>query len=79
MTEDSFVTALADLGAPCALDVEGRLAVLRPIAPHAWVSDAETRGRVVALALTHGFTHVALDLADLHLGGERAGAPVSGD
>jgi hypothetical protein len=79
VTGDAFVRALTELGVPCALDVEERLAVLRPIAPHAWVSDAETRARVVALALTHGFTHVALDLAELHMGGERAGAPVSGD
>jgi len=34
---------------------------------------------VVALAQEHGFTHGAVDLADVHSKGERSGAVVSGD
>ena len=75
----SLEDALAALGVPCAVDVEQRLAILRPM-PHATgFTQLATRTRIVALAREHGFTHVALDLADIDTTGERTGAVVSGD
>jgi hypothetical protein len=71
--------ALAALGVPCAVEAEQRLAVLRPKVQGSTFAQPAMRARIVALALEHGFTHVAVDLADVHTTGERAGAVVSGD
>ena len=79
MTAAALETALASLGLPCTVEAEQRLAVLRPKVDGSSFSPTALRARIVALALEHGFTHVALDLADVHTTGERAGAAVSGD
>lgn len=81
MTAAALESALASLGVPCAVEADHRLAVLRPKALEGGSSFAKpaVRARIVALALEHGFTHVALDLADVDTTGERAGAVVSGD
>ena len=70
--------ALASLGVPCTVEAEQRLAVLRAKVDGSSLAPPAVRARIVALALEHGFTHVALDLADVHLSGERRGAAVSG-
>ena len=79
MTAAALETALASLGLPCLVEAEQRLAVLRLKVDGRSFAAPEIRARIVALALEHGFTHVALDLADVHTRGERPGAAVSGD
>jgi hypothetical protein len=79
MTAAALESALASLGVPCAVEAEQRLAVLRPKVQGSSFAKPAVRARIVALALEHGFTHIALDLADIHTTGERAGAVVSGD
>jgi predicted kinase len=79
VTAAALEAALASLGVPCAVDAEQRLAVLRPTVSATNFAQPAMRARIVALAQEHGFTHVALDLADVHSKGERRGAVVSGD
>ena len=71
--------ALVSLGLPCGVEAEQRLAILRPKVQASSFAQPAVRARIVALALEHGFTHVALDLADIHSTGERTGAVVSVD
>ena len=79
MTSAAMESALASLGLPCTVEAEERLAILRPKLSGINFAQPAVRARIVALAQEHGFTHVALDLADVHLKGERRGAVVSGD
>ena len=79
MTAAALESALTSLGVPCVVEAEQRLAVLRPKVQGSSFATPAVRARIVALALEHGFTHVALDLTDIHTRGERAGAVVSGD
>ena len=79
MTAAALESALTSLGVPCAVEADQRLAVLRPKVQGSGFAKPAVRARIVALALEHGFTHVALDLADIHTTGERTGAVVSGD
>ena len=79
MTAATLESALASLGVPCVVEAEQRLAILRPTVHGSSFAKPAVRARIVALALEHGFTHVALDLADVQTTGERAGAVVSGD
>ena len=79
MTAAALETALASLGLPCLVEAEQRLAVLRLKVDGRSFAAPAIRARIVALALEHGFTHVALDLADVHSKAERRGAAVSGD
>lgn len=79
MTAAALENALASLGLPCSVEAEQRLAILRPKLSGINFAQPEVRARIVAMAQEHGFTHVALDLADVHSKGERRGAVVSGD
>lgn len=79
MTAAALESALASLGVPCTVEARQRLAVLRPKVDSSSFAPAAVRAKIVAMALEHGFTHVALDLADVHTTGERTGAAVSGD
>ena len=79
MTAAALESALASLGVPCTVEAEQRLAVLRPKVDGSAFAPRAVRARIVAVALEHGFTHVALDLADFHTTEERTGAAVSGD
>ena len=79
MTAAALEGALASLGVPCTVEAEQRLAILRPKVSGTNFAQAAMRARIVALAQEHGFTHVALDLGDVHSNGERRGAAVSGD
>ena len=78
MTAAALENALASLGVPCIVEAQQRLAVLRPKVNGSSFAPPAVRARIVALALEHGFTHVALELADVHSSGERTGAAVSG-
>lgn len=57
----TLASALAAQGVPCRVESRGRLAVLVAADP-APLGDPATRRRVAALAMAHGFTHVALEL-----------------
>jgi hypothetical protein len=58
--------ALRSIGTDVRVEQRDRLAVLAATADDALpdLSDAATRRAIVALASRHGFTHVALELAD---------------
>ena len=69
----ALATAIADLGVQCALEARGGLALLLPAQESvATLQSPETRRAVLALARTHGFTHVAIELPkDRRIAGER--------
>ena len=79
MTAAALEHALAALGVPCVVEAQERLAVLRPSTDAAILADPAVRAQVVALAMHHGFTHVAVELANLATAEERTGATVSGN
>ena len=59
-----LAAALARLGMPCAVESRARLALLAaPAGVAERLARIEARREVIALAKSHGFTHVALELA----------------
>ena len=54
--------ALSGLGLSCMIEAHERLAVIVPTGAMPELSDAAVRREIQALAIAHGFTHVALDL-----------------
>ena len=79
MTCESFVAALTSLGVPCVVEADQRLAIIRPCADALSLADESLRARVVALAIEHGFSHVAVELDDVQADEGRAVAAVSGN
>jgi hypothetical protein len=72
-----LAAALARLGLPCDVESRARLAVLGTVPETARrLADTATRRDVIALARSHGFTHVAVELADAS---PVSGAPVLRD
>lgn len=69
----ALASAIADLGVQCSLEARGGLALLLPTQESvAALQSPETRRAVLALARTHGFTHVAIELPKERRGaGER--------
>lgn len=55
--------ALSDAGLPAQVEGRERLAVIRAVDADASRSIAERRAEVTALAVAHGFSHVALEVA----------------
>jgi hypothetical protein len=68
-----LASAIAELGVQCSLEARGGLALLQPVKESvAALQSPETRRAVLALARTHGFTHVAIELPNDRRGaGER--------
>lgn len=63
MSAESFERALAARGIPCHVEAREKLAVLVATGSAGeHLSDAATRRELHALAATHGFSHVALEL-----------------
>jgi len=59
----ALASAIAELGVQCSLEARGGLALLLPVQESiAALQLPETRRAVLALARTHGFTHVAIEL-----------------
>jgi hypothetical protein len=79
VTGASLEDALAALGIPCVVEADNRLAVLRALPGSPSFADDALRLRIVALATEHGFSHVAVDLANISADEERPGAAVSGN
>lgn len=79
MSAASLEEALSALGVQCAVEGSERFAVLRESRPVSALADEMVRARVVALALAHGFTHVAVELIPMATAGERTRAVISGD
>lgn len=71
MSARALEQALAAEGIGCTIQLRDRLAVLTPLDDRSreLLCAAEPRRAAVALAVEHGFTHLALELA-----GEAAGA-----
>ena len=69
----ALASAIAELGLQCALEARGGLALLLPVPESVTaLQSPETRRAVLALARTHGFTHVAIELPkDRRGAGER--------
>ena len=69
----ALASAIAELGVQCSLEARGGLALLMPTQESvAALQSLETRRAVLALARTHGFTHVAIELPKERRGaGER--------
>ena len=69
----ALASAIAELGVQCALEARGGLALLLPVQESvATLQSPDTRRAVLALARTHGFTHVAIELpTDRRDAGER--------
>jgi len=69
----ALASAIAELGLQCSLEARGGLALLQPVQESVEaLQSAETRRAVLALARTHGFTHVAIELPNDRRGaGER--------
>ena len=61
MSAAALGSALSDLGISARVEARDRLAVLHPAGIGDGAAIAAQRGRVVALASTHGFSHVALE------------------
>lgn len=61
----ALAAALAALGLPCTVEARAGLALLS-VAPASLprFTDAATRRDLLAMAATHGFTHLAVELAD---------------
>jgi hypothetical protein len=74
VSADSLQAQLAALGLAGTLETSGTLVVLTVRDVRAAADDA-VRERAVALAMRHGFTHLALELDD----GEEDRASLSGD
>lgn len=81
MSETTFAAALAQLGVHCAVEAQGKLAVItvardaRPgLSREATdkILDARSRRSIVTLGREHGFTNVCVELG-------QANASVSGD
>ena len=77
----ALARAIADLGVQCSLEVRGGLALLLLVPESvAMLQSPEMRRAVLALARTHGFTHVAIELPNERRGEERGtGAPLLRD
>ena len=69
----ALASVIAELGVQCALEARGGLALLLPVQESvATLQSPDTRRAVLALARTHGFTHVAIELpTDRRDAGER--------
>jgi hypothetical protein len=59
----ALAAALAVEGLRCDVEVRGRLAVLLTADDAPSLADPALRHRATALAVAHGFSHVALELA----------------
>jgi hypothetical protein len=77
----ALAVAIAELGVQCSLEVRGGLALLLPVQESvAALQVPDTRRAVLALARSHGFTHVAIELPSDRRGEERgAGATLLRD
>ena len=64
MSAEALRRALGSLAIDAEVEPRERLAVLRPADAGAARRIAAERGRVVALAGEHGFSHVAVELAE---------------
>ena len=64
MSADALRRALGSLAIDADVEPRERLAVLRPADPAAARRIAAERARVVAIAAEHGFSHVAIELAE---------------
>ena len=72
-----FAIALERVGMPCTVESRARLALLAaPVGLAGRLAQHQMRRDVIALAKAHGFTHVALELADSP---SLAGAPLLRD
>jgi hypothetical protein len=61
----ALASALAEIGLPCHVEPRARVALLgASAATTARFAAVATRHQVIALAKAHGFTHVAVELAD---------------
>jgi hypothetical protein len=63
VSADSLRRALAAAGFPADVEARSRLAVIRAHDRDAARRIAADRARVVAAAIAHGFSHVALEIA----------------
>lgn len=64
MSAASLESALRERGIACRVEERERLALLVPDGPIALLEDAAARREAVALVRAHGFTHIALEIAD---------------
>ena len=55
---------LLALGVACSVEVRDRLALVVPRGDHSRLADPDVRREAVRLAESHGFTHLALELAE---------------
>jgi hypothetical protein len=64
LSAESLREALAALGLRCAVEERGALAVLSLEGDAALLRDPVIRARALAITSEHGFTHLALEVAD---------------
>ncbi len=64
MSAESLREALAALGLRGGVEARGALAILSLEGDAASLRDPSVRARALAIASEHGFTHLALEVAD---------------
>jgi hypothetical protein len=75
VSAESLQRALSELGIDCKVEAREKLAVIVPRDAPANLRDAPTRRAALALLAEHGFTHLALEIAE----SSSDDAPVSRD